>query len=100
MDRKYGPKPVILIAIWVLIFVCVTVVTMDRTQIYGIALPESSGLPDMAFFGCGILIGGMGGILQSASRSMMVRHTDPETPVESFGFMDCQVGQPHLRPRF
>ncbi|WP_299949299.1 MFS transporter [uncultured Ruegeria sp.] len=85
MDRKYGPKPVILIAIWVLIFVCLTVVTMDRTQIYGIALPEGSGLPDMAFFGCGILIGGMGGILQSASRSMMVRHTDPATPVESFG---------------
>ncbi|WP_299983966.1 MFS transporter [uncultured Ruegeria sp.] len=85
MDRKYGPKPIILIAIWVLIFVCLTVVTMDRTQIYGISLPEGSGLPDMAFFGCGILIGGMGGILQSASRSMMVRHTDPATPVESFG---------------
>ncbi len=85
MDRKYGPKPVILVAIWVLIFVCLTVVSMDRTQVYGIALPEGSGLPDMVFFGCGVLIGGMGGILQSASRSMMVRHTDPATPVESFG---------------
>ncbi len=85
MDRKYGPKPVILVAIWVLIFVCVTVVSMDRTQIYGISLPVGSGLPDMAFFACGVLIGGMGGILQSASRSMMVRHTDPATPVESFG---------------
>jgi UMF1 family MFS transporter len=85
LDRKYGPKPVILVAIWVLIFVCITVVSMDRTQIYGIALPEGSGLPDMVFFGCGILIGGMGGVLQSASRSMMVRHTDPEAPVESFG---------------
>ncbi len=85
MDRKYGPKPVILVAIWVLIFVCVTVVSMDRTQIYGISLPVGSGLPDIAFFGCGVLIGGMGGILQSASRSMMVRHTDPATPVESFG---------------
>ncbi|MEM7088091.1 MAG: MFS transporter [Pseudomonadota bacterium] len=85
MDRKFGPKPVILTAIWVLIFVCATIVSMDRTQIYGITLPEGSGLPDLVFFGCGVLIGGMGGILQSASRSLMVRHTDPSTPVESFG---------------
>ncbi len=85
MDKRYGPKPVILVAIWVLIFVCLTVVSMDRTQIYGISLPEGSGLPDLVFFGCGVLIGGMGGILQSCSRSLMVRHTDPATPVESFG---------------
>ncbi|WP_371810269.1 MFS transporter [Ruegeria sp. HKCCD8929] len=85
MDRKFGPKPVILVAIWVLILVCTTIVSMDRSQIFGIALPEGSGLPDTIFFGCGILIGGMGGILQSASRSMMVRHTDTQTPVESFG---------------
>ncbi len=85
LDKKYGPKPVILVTIWVLIFVCVTVVSMDRTQVYGISLPEGSGLPDLVFFGCGVLIGGMGGILQSASRSLMVRHTDPKAPVESFG---------------
>nr|WP_170539908.1 MFS transporter [Ruegeria arenilitoris] len=85
LDRKFGPKPVILTAIWVLILVCTTIVSMDRTQIFGIALPQGSGLPDMVFFGCGILIGGMGGILQSASRSLMVRHTDPAAPVESFG---------------
>ncbi len=85
LDRKLGPKPVILAAIWVLILVCTTIVSMDRTQIFGIALPQGSGLPDTVFFGCGILIGGMGGILQSASRSLMVRHTDPAAPVESFG---------------
>ncbi|KUJ76463.1 MFS transporter [Ruegeria marisrubri] len=85
LDRKFGPKPVILATIWILILVCSTIVSMDRTQILGIALPEGSSLPDMVFFGCGILIGGMGGILQSASRSMMVRHTDPAAPVESFG---------------
>ena len=85
LDKKYGPKPVILSAIWALIFVCTTIVLMDRTQIFGISLPEGSGLPDIIFFSCGILIGGMGGILQSASRTMMVRHTDPAAPVESFG---------------
>ncbi len=85
LDRRYGPKPVILVAIWVLILVCTTIVSMDRTQIFGLGLPSGSGLPDLVFFGCGVLIGGMGGILQSASRSMMVRHTDPKAPVESFG---------------
>jgi UMF1 family MFS transporter len=85
MDRRFGPKPVIKGTIFVLILVCATIVGMDRSQIFGIPFAEGSALPDQIFFGCGILIGGMGGILQSASRSMMVRHTDPEAPTESFG---------------
>lgn len=84
-DFRFGPKPVIKFCIWVLIFVCVVVVSMDRTQIFGMALAEGSSIPDMVFYICGILIGGMGGILQSASRSLMVRHSDPEKPTESFG---------------
>jgi len=32
-----------------------------------------------------VLIGGLGGTLQAASRSLMVRHTDPAAPTESFG---------------
>ena len=84
-DKWYGPRPVIIVSIWVLIAVCVTIVSMDREQIFGIALPEGSGVPDMVFFVCGALIGGMGGILQAASRSLMVRHTDPKAPTESFG---------------
>jgi len=31
------------------------------------------------------LIGGMGGILQASSRSMMVRHSPADAPTESFG---------------
>ncbi|MBE1285164.1 MAG: MFS transporter [Rhodobacteraceae bacterium] len=85
LDKRFGPKPVIKGAMLMLILVCTTIVSMDRTQVFGIALPDGSGLPDMIFFGCGILIGGMGGILQSASRSLMVRHTDPEAPTEAFG---------------
>ena len=84
-DRTFGPKPVIIVAILGLTLVCVTVVGMDREQFFGIALAEGSGLPDMIFFGCGVLIGGLGGTLQAASRSMMVRHTDPAAPTESFG---------------
>jgi len=32
-----------------------------------------------------VLIGGLGGTLQAASRSLMVRHTDPAAPTENFG---------------
>ncbi len=84
-DKAFGPKPVIILAIWALIVVCVTIVGMDRTQIFGLPLGEGSKLPDMIFFGCGVLIGGFGGMLQAASRTMMVRHTDPAAPTENFG---------------
>ena len=84
-DRAFGPKPVIILSILALMGVCITVVGMDRTQIFGIPLAPGSGLPDVVFFGCGALIGGFGGVLQAASRSLMVRHTDPAAPTESFG---------------
>ena len=84
-DKRLGPKPVIIAAIIVLIFVCLTIVSMSRTQLYGFALPAGSTLPDMIFFGCGVLIGGMGGILQATSRTLMVRHSPPDAPTESFG---------------
>jgi UMF1 family MFS transporter len=85
LDRAFGPKPVIITCIFGLMAVCITIVGMDRTQIFGMPLPEGSTLPDAVFFGCGVLIGGLGGTLQSASRSLMVRHTDPKAPTESFG---------------
>lgn len=84
-DRRYGPKPVIRTSILVLTVVCLIVVSMSREQILGIPLAEGSKLPDIVFFACGVLIGGFGGILQAASRSLMVRHTTPETATEAFG---------------
>ncbi len=84
-DRRFGPKPVIVAAIWVLIAVCLIIVNMSRETFFGVALAEGSTLPDMVFFGCGVLIGGMGGVVQAASRSLMVRHTDPAAPTEYFG---------------
>ncbi len=84
-DRAFGPKPVITLSILVLMLVCATVVGMSRTQIFGVALAEGSTLPDTVFFLCGVLIGGFGGVLQSTSRSLMVRHTRPAQATESFG---------------
>ena len=84
-DRRVGPKPVILVSIIVLTAVCVIVVGMSRVSFFGITLPEGSSIPDNIFYGCGVLIGGFGGILQSASRTMMVRHTNTSNSTQYFG---------------
>ena len=84
-DKRWGPKPVIAVCILLLVAVCITVVGMTRTQLFGMPLPEGSALPDRIFFACGALIGAAGGALQAASRSMMVRHTTPDRATEAFG---------------
>ena len=84
-DRKLGPRPVIYFHIWVLIIVSLCIIGMSRTSFYGIALPVNSNLPDIIFYICGAAIGGSGGGIYAASRSMMVRHTNMERPTEAFG---------------
>ena len=58
---------------------------MSREHMFGIPLPEGSSVPDTVFYLCGVVIGGAGGAIYTASRSMMVRHTHPERPAEAFG---------------
>jgi UMF1 family MFS transporter len=85
VDQRIGPKPVLIVAISVLIMVCVVVVSMTRESLFGIAFAANSSLPDVIFYICGGLIGAMGGILQASSRTMMVRHTTPARATEAFG---------------
>jgi len=85
-DSRLGPKPVIRLCCYILIAVSIVIVGMSRTSIFGlIALDPASSLPDVVFYFCGAAIGGAGGAIYSASRSMMVRHTHPERPTEAFG---------------
>ncbi|KAJ57388.1 MFS transporter [Actibacterium mucosum KCTC 23349] len=84
-DRRFGPKPVLVVSIAGLMLVCGVVVSMSREGLFGMPLPEGSFIPDAIFFGCGIVIGGLGGTLQAASRSMMNRHTTEEDATKSFG---------------
>ena len=84
-DRKLGPKPVIYFHVWVLIVVSLCIIGMSRTSFYGIVLPDGYSLPDIIFYVCGAAIGGSGGGVYAASRSMMVRHTNPNRPTEAFG---------------
>lgn len=84
-DKRFGPKPVILVSIWCLIIVTTLIVGMSREQIFSIPLAPMSTLPDTIFYICGAVIGGAGGAIYSSSRSMMVRHTHPDRPAEAFG---------------
>jgi UMF1 family MFS transporter len=85
LDRTFGPKPVIVGCIIGLSMVCSLILSMTPISIAGVPVAPDSSLPDMVFLICGVFIGGLGGILQAASRSLMVRHADPERPTESFG---------------
>jgi len=85
LDKRFGPKPVIAICICVLIFVCLIIVGMTRDAVWGVPIDSSTSLPDQIFFACGALIGAAGGALQAASRTMMVRHTTPDTATQAFG---------------
>ncbi|MEL6464845.1 MAG: MFS transporter [Pseudomonadota bacterium] len=85
-DSRLGPKPVIKTCCYILIGVTLIIVGMNRDSIFSvIALPEGSAIPDIVFYICGAAIGGAGGAIYAASRSMMVRHTHPERPTEAFG---------------
>ena len=89
-DRRFGPRRVIAICILALTAVCTLLVGMDRASVVGVAVPAEPvlaglHLPDLLFFICGAVIGGAGGALQAASRTMMVRHTTPERATEGFG---------------
>lgn len=85
LDHRFGPKPVLIGAIVVLILVCSLIVGMERDSLWGIAMDPVSSTPDIIFYICGGLIGAAGGPLQAASRTMVLRHTTPDRATEAFG---------------
>ncbi|MFP1643768.1 MFS transporter [Pontitalea aquivivens] len=84
-DDRFGPKRVIIFNVILLALVVIAVVFVSRDAVFGLAVGPESRLPDIAFFVIGGLIGAGGGALQSASRTMMVRQSDPDKITESFG---------------
>ena len=84
-DMRFGPKPVITFCIWVLIAVCVAILLISRESVFLIPVAEGSSLPDLAFYICGAVLGAVGGVIQAASRTMMVRQSEPERMTEAFG---------------
>lgn len=84
-DQRFGPKPVIRVCVWLLIVVGCLIVGMSRENLFIFPLAPGSQIPDLVFYGCGMVIGGAGGAIYAASRTMMVRHTHPDRPAEAFG---------------
>ncbi len=84
-DRAFGPKPVIITCILVLVATSLTIIMISRDSVFGVHVGLESALPDIAFFVCGGLIGAAGGALQSASRTMVVWQSNPERMTEAFG---------------
>lgn len=85
VDRRVGPKPVIVGCCVMLILTAGLILSLTPTSILGISLTEGSSVPDIAFYVAGALIGGAGGALQASSRSMMTFQAKPERMTEAFG---------------
>lgn len=85
IDSRIGPMPVIKFCIWILIFVSISIVFISRTSVLGMSVTADSNLPDIVFYGIGVLIGAAGGVIQAASRTMMVRQANPDRMTEAFG---------------
>lgn len=84
-DSRFGPKPVIMLNVVVLAIVALAIIFVSRESVFGIAVAETSRLPDITFYVLGALIGAGGGSLQAASRTMMVRQGNNDKMTEGFG---------------
>jgi len=84
-DARFGPKPVILASLVVLVIVCILLVGISRSHFFGVPLAEGSAVPDVLFYLIGALIGAGGGVAQAASRTLMVYHATPGRETEAFG---------------
>lgn len=84
-DSALGPKPVIVACNLLLLLVACAILFISRQSVFGIAVAPGSVLPDALFYVIGMAIGAAGGVLQAASRTMMVRQADPARMTEAFG---------------
>lgn len=84
-DQRFGPKPVITLCILLLILVAVLVLGTSRQSFFGFPLADGSGLPDRLFYFCGVVIGAAGGVLQAASRTLLIHQANEDRMTEAFG---------------
>jgi len=81
VDDRIGAKPVILGAIFILLVVCVGVLSLGRDTVLFIIPTEPpapgdglyGSLPEKLFLGLGLVIGAVAGPLQASSRSFLAR---------------------------
>jgi UMF1 family MFS transporter len=85
-DRAFGPRPVIVASIWLLIVVGVVALLTTRERVLGLPVPLGSRLPDLVFMAAGALLGAAAGSLQAASRTLLVHQAEGRVPpAQAFG---------------
>lgn len=93
LDDRFGAKPVILGAIFVLALVCVGVLSLGREHILFVIPTEPAGeglytsAPEKLFVLLGLVIGAVAGPLQASSRSMLARLVPAREAGRYFGLL-------------
>lgn len=82
-DSRWGPKPVIVICLVVLILAAVALLSVTADRVMGMDLGPNG--PRIAFDLIGVMIGAGAGTVQAASRTLMVHLSEPDKMTESFG---------------
>ena len=85
LDGRHGPRPVVAGCIILLALASVAIAATSRGAVLGLPVAPGSSAPDLALYFAGAVIGGAGGALQAASRTLMARHAEPGRPAEAFG---------------
>jgi UMF1 family MFS transporter len=92
-DDAFGPRPVIIVALCVLILASIGIVGTGRDLIFYVVsvMPADasaglfSGSSERVYVALGLLIGFVAGPLQAASRTMLIRLSKPEKIGQNFG---------------
>lgn len=87
-DDRFGPKPVVTVAVIILMLVSFMIVSTGRETVLFMPIERGEGMftpPDIVFYICGAFIGAAGGALQAASRTLMVDQAEPGRMTEAFG---------------
>lgn len=84
-DQRFGPMAVVRVCVIVLTATAIFTTSVSPGAVLWMPVPEGSALPDIAFMLVGALIGAAGGVIQAASRTMMVHQARPERMTEAFG---------------
>lgn len=75
-DRAFGPRPVVVAAIWLLVLVSGIVLLTDRQQVLFLSVAPDSRLPDAVFLAAGALLGIGAAVLQAASRTLLIHQAE------------------------
>lgn len=84
-DSRFGPKPVIIFSVLALTFVAFSAVSISKTSVFWVSVAPDSIAPDIVFYIFGAIIGGAGGMMYSAGRTMMIIQSPAGKVTQFFG---------------